>query len=214
MQKLLKPLALMMAAMLVAIFVIGCGGDEETADGGLPSATTATAAPPSGSTVPQGSAITLTFDQSVKAVAGATGSGKVWTIPAAATVTVAWTNQDDSAGGPITLTYTVTAPDTTAPTIVSGSVKNGDKDVEVDPLNTGGITLTFSEDVTGNIKITLEDGTDLTWIGTVSGKTAKLELVKGKDLANETTYKIAGTVKDGSNNETKIDITFVTKGKE
>lgn len=204
----------MMAAMLVAIFVIGCGGDEGTTDGGLPSATTATAAPPSGSTVPQGSAITLTFDQSVKAVAGATGSGKTWTIPAAATVTVAWTNQDDSAGGPITLTYTVTAPDTTPPKIASGSVKNGDKDVEVDPLNTGGIKITFDEDVTGNIKITLEDGTDLLWIGKVSGKDATLEVVKTKELVNETTYKIAGTVKDGSKNETKIDITFVTKGKQ
>ena len=213
MQKLLKPLALMMAAML-AIFVIGCGGDDDDDAGGLPKATTATAVPPSGSTVPQGSAITLTFDQSVKAVAGATGSGKTWTIPAAATVTVTWTNQDDSAGGPITLTYTVTAPDTTAPTIASGSVKNGDKDVEVDPLNTGGIKITFNENVTGTIKITLEDGTDLLWIGKVSGKDATLEVVKGKELANETTYKIAGTVKDGSNNETKIDITFVTKGKE
>lgn len=212
MQKLLKPLALMMAAML-AVFMIGCGGEETTTDG-LPSATTATAAPPSGSTVPQGSAITLTFDQSVKAVAGATGSGKTWTIPAAATVTVAWTNQDDSAGGPITLTYTVTAPDTTAPKITGGSVTNGDKDVEVDPLNTGGITIDFDGDVTGNVKLTLEDGTDVGWIGTVKGKQAKLEAVKGKEIVNETTYKITGTVKDGSNNETKIDITFVTKGKE
>jgi hypothetical protein len=214
MQKLLKPLALMMAAMLVAIFVIGCGGDEEPTDGGLPSATTVTANPAGGSTVPGNATITLTFDQAVKAVAGATGSGKVWTIPVAANLSVTWTNQDGSAGGPVAFTYTLQAEDKTAPTIASGSVSNGDKDVEVDPLNTGGISLTFSEDVTGNIKITLEDGTDLGWIGTVSGKTAKLELVKGKDLANETTYKIAGAVKDGAGNETKIDITFVTKGKE
>jgi hypothetical protein len=213
MQKLLKPLALVMAAML-AVFMIGCGGEETTDGGGLPKATIVTADPPGGSEVAGNATIKLTFDQAVKAVAGATGSGKVWTIPVAATLTVTWTNQDDSGGGPVTFTYVVKAPDTTAPTIASGSVKNGDKDVEVDPLNTGGIKLTFNEDVTGTIKITLEDGTDLLWIGKVSGKDATLEAVKGKELANETTYKIAGAVKDGAGNETKIDIIFVTKGKE
>lgn len=58
-----------------------------------------TADPPSETRVPSNATIALTLDQAVHAVAGARGSRKAWTIRAAATLTVTWTNKDGSAGG-------------------------------------------------------------------------------------------------------------------
>ena len=98
MHKLFRTLALVMTAMLVS-YVVGCGGGETEPDGPA-SATTVTADPPSGSTVPSNAVIKLTLDQAVDAVAGATGSGKNWEVAAAGNLSVTWTNKDGSAGGP------------------------------------------------------------------------------------------------------------------
>ena len=72
MHKLFRTLALVMTAMLVT-YLVGCGGGE-TEPEGPPSATTVTADPPSGATVPSNAEISLTLDQAVDAVAGA-GAG-------------------------------------------------------------------------------------------------------------------------------------------
>lgn len=219
MQKLLRALALMMAAMLVVAFVVGCGGDDDdvvvTAAPNFVSSDPAT-----GGTIAANGVVKITFDGPPKGVtvngtpATVAGNTATWnatglTAGGTANLAVAW-----EGGAGTTITLTVKTEDKVAPQITKSTVSNGDKDVEPDPLNTGGITIDLDEDVTGNIKLTLEDGTDVGWIGTVKGKQAKLELVKGKDLGAETTYKIAGAVKDAAGNETKIDITFVTKGKQ
>ena len=96
MHKLFRTLALIVATMLI-VYMVGCsGGDGVVAP---PSATTVTADPPSGAEVPSNATIALTLDKSVDAVAGATGAGKAWKIPAAATLSITWTNKDGSAGG-------------------------------------------------------------------------------------------------------------------
>lgn len=68
--------------------------------------------------------------------------------------------------------------------------------------------------MTGNIALQTEGGDDVGWIGRVEGNKAILELVKGRELQNETTYVIRGRVRDATGNSTDVSVTFVTKGKE
>ena len=68
--------------------------------------------------------------------------------------------------------------------------------------------------MTGYIALETEDGEDVGWIGKVVGNKAILELVKGRELNNETTYVIVGKVADAAGNSTDVSITFVTRGKE
>ena len=91
---------------------------------------------------------------------------------------------------------------------------DGDKDVDPEAINTDGkIEIEFSEDMTGNIALQTEDGDDVGWIGKVEGNKGTLELVKGRELENETTYVIKGKVSDGAGNSTDVSVTFVTKAK-
>lgn len=68
--------------------------------------------------------------------------------------------------------------------------------------------------MTGNIALQTEGGDDVGWIGRVEGNKAILELVKGKELQNETTYVIKGKVRDVAGSSYNVSVTFVTKGKE
>ena len=126
----------------------------------------------------------------------------------ALTLTVTW------ADGSQTLTYTVEVPDTEAPEITSGSVNDGDKDVDPEALNLPGrIEIEFSERVTGKIALQTVAGVDAGWLGKVDGKKGTLELVKGKELDNEITYIIAGKVEDAAGNSTDINLRFTTASK-
>jgi len=214
MQKTLRALALMMA-VLIAAFSLGCGGDDEE-EGPAP-ATAVTATPPSGSEVAANATIALAFDQPVESVAGATGSGKNWTIPVAASLNITWKNKDGSDGGPQALTYKLKAADKTAPKVSGGNVKNGAKDVDPAPLNEKGIVIEFSEKVgqgTAELKPEGGDviGTEAKW----EGNKVSLTMLAGKTLANETTYVITlGGVKDAAGNALEGGtIKFTTKGKE
>ena len=216
MKKMFRTLALLMAALL-AVYVIGCGGgDDEEETEAAPAAFTS-ATPPGGEIAANGT-ISVVFDNAPSGVSVTAGTvnvtGKTATItgpftPGPLALTITW---DD---GSHTLNYTVTAPDTTPPTITSGTVSDGDKDVDPEPLNTDGkIEIEFSEDVDGNLALQTEDGGAVGWKTSFAGNKATLEIVKGAELGNETTYVIAGTVRDGAGNELEVSITFVTKGKE
>ena len=217
MKKMFRTFALLMAALL-AVYVIGCGGgdDEETAE--APPAAFESATPPGGEVAANGT-ISVTFDNAPSGVSVTPGTvtvaGKVATItgpftPGPLALTITW---DD---GTQTLNYTVTAPDTTAPTVTGGTVKDGDKDVDPEAINTDAkIEITFSEDIaSGKLALQTEGGDDVGWLGKVEGTTGTLELVKGKEIGNETTYVIAGKVSDAAGNSLDVSITFVTKGKE
>ena len=189
------------------------GEEAAAADAAFVSAT-----PASGDLASNGT-ISVSFDNDpgdVTVSAGTiTTSGKTRTISGpfpegALALALSWTNGD----GSHTLNYTVTAPDTTAPTVTGGTVSDGDEDVDPAEINEGGIEITFSEEVTGNIALQTEGGDNVGWIGDVSGMAATLELVAGKEIGNETVYVIKGTVSDAAGNELPVEITFTTAAKE
>ena len=219
MKKLFRTLALLMAGLL-AVYMIGCGGDDEEDTAETPDAAFASSTPANGGTLASNGTISITFDNApgdVTVSAGAaTVAGKTATVtgpftPGPLTLSVSWTN----GGGSQTLTFTVTAPDTDAPTVTGGTVSDGDKDVDPETINTDAkIEIEFSEDVSGNLALQTEGGDDVGWLSTVEGNKGTLELVKGKEIGNETTYVIAGKVSDAAGNSTDVSVTFVTKGKE
>lgn len=219
MAKLFRTFALVLAALFALSLIVGCGGEDDTTD--KPAAAEfSSAAPASGSEIAANATITLTFssDPGEVTVAGATvtGGGKTRQVAGpfaegALTLAVSWTNGD----GSTSLNYTVKAADNTAPTVTGGTVKDGEEDVDPEAINTDGvIEVTFSEDVSGNIALQTEAGDDVGWIGKVEGTKGTLDLVKGKEIGNETTYVIAGKVADAAGNETEVSVTFTTKGKE
>ena len=181
---------------------------EEAALANLVSAT-----PPGGEIAANGS-ITVTFDNAPADVTVSAGTvtvaGKTATItgpfmPGPLALTVTW------ADGTQALTYAVSGADTDPPTVTGGTVKDGDKDVDPEAINSDAkIEIRFSEDVSGNIALQTEGGDDVGWLGKVEGNKATLELVKGKEIDNETTYVIAGKVSDAAGNSTDVSVTFVT----
>ena len=158
--------------------------------------------------------ITLTFDNPPKDVTvsegDATVTGNTVTItgpftPGTLELTITW------ADGSVAYTYTVAEPDTEPPSITSGTISDGDEDVDATAINSSAlIEIAFSEEVSGTIALQTEDGDDVGWIGKVEGSKATFELVKGKELDPETTYLIVGKVQDAAGNETEIVITFTT----
>ena len=231
-------LALIISIMFVAFMVTGCGGDGNNDDDaaandddddaaaeeeGPPSATMVTVDPAAGATVPSNQQFSLVFDQGVTAAtvngAAATGSGLNWSASPAlaqgsATLNVGWTNRDGTTGSQAVGPYTIDDPDVEAPMIASGTVADGDADVDPAPINADGFRFDFSEAVTGTIKLTDEAGADLNWTPNVGAQTATLGVVAGQELANETTYIVEIDVQDGAGNATTTKITFVTKPKE
>lgn len=113
------------------------------------------------------------------------------------------------------LTYTVTRPDCCAPIMIAGgTVRDGDTDVNAEHINTDGvIEVAFTENVTGTIALKTEAGENVGWIGTVKDTYGRLELVKGREIQNTTTYVVVGKVSDALGNELEFEITFVTKAK-
>ena len=182
-----------------------------------PPATFVSADPAVRSQIAVDDTITLTFDNPPEDVTVSTGTARTTgkrvriTGPfdaGALALTITW------ADGSETLNYTVRVPDTEAPKIISGSVNNGDKDVDPESLNLPGrIEVAFSEEVTGNIALQTVTGADVGWRGKVEGKKGTLELIRGKELDNEITYVIAGKISDAAGNSTDINIRFTTASK-
>ncbi len=216
MTKLFRTFALLLAGLLAMSLIVGCGSDDTEEEEAAP-ANFVSATPPGGDIAANGS-ITVTFDNAPADVTVSAGTvtvaGKSATItgpftPGALALTITW------ADGTQALTYNVTAPDTDPPAVTGGTVSDGDKDVDPEAINTAAaIELEFSEDVSGNVALQTESGDDVGWLGKVEGNKATLELVKGKEIGNETTYVIAGKVSDAAGNSTDVSVTFVTKGKE
>ena len=218
MTKMFRTFALLLAALFAMSLIVGCsGGDDDSSDEPVP-ANFVSATPPGGEIAANGS-ITVTFDNAPADVTVSAGTvtvaGKTATIvgppfpegPLALTIT--W------ADGTQALNYTVKPSDNTPPAVTGGTVSDGDKDVDPEAINSdAAIEITFDEDVSGNVALQTESGDDVGWLGKVEGNKATLELVKGKEIGNETTYVIAGKVSDAAGNSTDVSVTFVTKGKE
>ena len=216
MTKLFSSFVVLLTGLLTVSMLAGCGGDDIVTDEPVP-ANFVSATPPGGEVAVNGT-ITVIFDNpptDVTANAGnLTVAGKTATItgpftpPGPLTLTITWAN------GIQTLNYTVTAPCCSFPDIIGGTIRDGDTDVDPELINSDGIIeVHFIEEVTGNIALQTEDGTDVGWLGRVEGDKAILELVKGRELVNETVYVITGKVTTNHDIKTNIKITFVTKAK-
>ena len=161
--------------------------------------------------------ITLTFDNRPTDVTVSIGDAKINGKKVAITgpfdpgsldLTITWRD------GSQTLTYTVATPDTEAPRITRGTVRDGDKSIDPEAINTRArIEVEFSEAVTGNIVLQTAAGVNVGWVGKVNGKKGTLELIRGRELDNGTTYVIAGKVSDAAGNETRLNITFTTESR-
>ena len=192
-------------------------------DVGPPDATTVTVSPAAGVVIPSNQQFMLTFDQGVTAATvngvPATGSGLNWIVSPAlveglVTLNIEWANRSGNTSSRAVGPYLVRDPDVTPPVIVSGTVGDGAWRVDPAPINAGGLRFDFDEAVTGTIRLTDEAGANLNWIGNIGGQTATLTPVVGRELANETTYKIEMNVQDNAGNRTRRTIIFVTKPKE
>ncbi len=218
MAKLFRTFAIVFAALFALSLIVGCAGDDDDDDTAADAAFSS-ATPADGETIAANASITVTFDNDpgeVTASAGTvSGSGKSRKIDGpftegALALTLTWTNGD----GSHTLNYTVAAADNTPPEVTGGTVEDGEEDVDPAEINEGGIEITFSEEVDGNIALQTEAGDNVGWLGNVSGMAATLELVAGKEIGNETTYVIKGTVSDAAGNALDVEITFTTAAKE
>ena len=200
--------------MIAVLILAGCGGEIED---DIICCYSPTVSPPGGE-IAANTTITIIFDNAPADIAVSAGTvtvaGKTATIvgpftPGPLSLGVTWADRE------LQMNYTVLAPDTYPPTITGGTVSDGDKDVDPKVINTdGNIEIEFSEDVSGNVALQTEGGDDVGWLGKVEGNKATLELVKGKEIGNETTYIIKGKVSDPAGNTANIFITFVTAIKE
>ena len=237
---MLRTTILITLGLLIIGIINGCGDNppEEVTDPrqsednvGPPSATEVVVDPlPRASTdavtylIPRNTKFTLTFNEGVIAVTvndmPALGSGLVWKWSARPALPygpiklqIEWTNRDGSKGFSAVGPYRAADVNIFPPEIASGTVSDGAADVDPAPINAGGFRFDFDEHITGNIVLTDEAGANLDWIANVAGQTATLTAVAGRELVNETTYKIEIDVQDGVGNPLRVTITFVTKPK-
>ncbi len=219
-------MAIVMTALL-AVSIIGCGGDDD--DNGDPADVTAafeSADPADGGTLAANQSISIKFNNNpgeVRVSAGTvSGSGSSRTINPPAenfavgqlSIDITWDNGPDGGEGSKTLTYTVEAADETAPEVASSDPENGAENLDPDTVFEDGITVTFTESVTGVLAL-MDGDTDVGWTSDDSeGDTITLIGNAGQELSNETEYMVVGTVADASGNEADVEISFTTKAKE
>ena len=228
MHRMLRTTILITFGMFIICIIGGCSDNppEEVTDPPQPApAIKVMVNPASGGYILHHTEFTLTFDEGVVSVTvngtPATGSGLNWKWSAvhpglpygSVMLRIEWKNRDGSKGSETVGSYEVVDNGPEPPVIMSGTVLDGDADVDPAPINAGGFRFDFDVDITGTIKLTNEAGADLNWIDTVAGKTATLTAVAGQELVNETTYKIEIDVKDGAGDGIPVTITFVTKPK-
>ena len=122
--------------------------------------------------------------------------------------------------------------DTTAPEVIYSYPKNDVEGITPEALHTNGITVVFSEPVTGRLYL-LDGGYDVGWESNIDGNTIILigppfkgiivtaidedegggytvSYLSDRAIGYETLYIIAGKVADNAGNETNVSITFTT----
>ena len=122
---------------------------------------------------------------------------------------VTWVNRDGS-DGEATLTFRIGFVGEQAE-IFSGTVADGDSDLDPELLNAAGFRFDFDREVRGNITIQPKDGEPLNWIATFGGATATLTAVWGEELQHGVVYVIHIEVINNVDAKTEFTITFRTK---
>ena len=184
-----------------------------------PPATDVEISPAPGSIILPNPRFVLTFNQRIIAATvnrfPATGFGQNWRafptlVAGSVFLNIEWTNQDGSTGSKAVGPYTVRELDRTPPTIISGTVADGEIQVDPGPINTGGFRYDFDEAVTGSIRLLDNFGAHLNWIASVDGRAAMLVPAAGQPLLPESTYFIEIDVQDTAGNLSQIRIVFFT----
>jgi hypothetical protein len=124
-------------------------------------------------------------------------------------LSVAWVNRDGS-DGRTTLTFRIGLVGEQAE-IFSGTIADGDSDVDPEPLNAAGIRFDFDREVRGNITIQPKDGEPLNWIDQFGGATATLTATAGAELEHGVVYVIHIEVIDDVRGKVEFTITFKTE---
>ena len=130
-------------------------------------------------------------------------------VKAGADLSVAWVNRDGS-DGKATLTFIVGFGGE-PPQVVSGTVVDGDSDVDPEALNAGGFRFDFDREVRGNITIRQKDGELLNWIANIGGATMTLTAVWGEELEHGVVYVLHIEAINIIEEKTEFTITFKTK---
>jgi hypothetical protein len=221
MKRTIQTLAMLMAMTLAVVWIVGCGEEEEVVLAALTGAV-----PPDGSEIAANQEITLNFDNAAFNVTvngtPATGSGKAWRwkgdlAEGAATLSVAWENEDASDTGSGSVSYTVKAADTTPPAVVSSDPADGDSDLDPEALNEDGFEIKFSEPVSKvTVDVTIDDE-PLKWTVEQSDDktTATLVMLKGGELPYESEIVLVVNAEDAAGNKLEdFEITVNTAAKE
>jgi hypothetical protein len=219
MKRTIQALAILIAITLLAVWMVGCGGEEETV------AAMTGANPPDGSEIAANQEITITFDNPALNVTvngtPATGSGSSWkwsgNIPEGAqTLSVSWENEDGTTGSG-TISYTVKAADPDPPQITSSDPADGDTDLDPEALNADGMKVVFNEPVSKATVLVTIDDEPLKWTVELSDdkKTASVVMLKGGELPYESEVVLKVTAEDPAGNKMEEQtITFNTAAKE
>lgn len=215
----------------MVFIMVGCGGGDEEETGDKIKPTLASSTPASGGTMAANGSVTLVFSEKMGsatvngAAAVNSGDGKTWTWTAAGLAAGAGKLAiagKDVAGNEldaVTINVTVTAPDTTAPTIVAASCVPANGATAVDPAKVTKMTIAFSEAMDAGIKIDAVEPADLakqlTPALSADGKSLDISFLGGYKLSNEMTIKITLIGKDTAGNAlAAASYTFATMKKE
>lgn len=213
MQKLFRISGLLVALMMV-VWIVGCGEEEEAAKPGAVVSTT----PAEGGTIAADGTLSVAFDNAVASVAVSPGfaaatsadGGITWTAKGSGlksgAFTITWKSKDDSSGTK-TVNLKVGVADTQAPKVASSSPKDGESGV--DPAKVTKIEIEFDEDVaSATSKVQAVGGDVLQSKADVAGKKVTINFLGGAKLTNEAKYEVSGKVKDANGNEGDYKITF------
>jgi hypothetical protein len=232
MRKVFPTFAVLMAIML-AIWIVGCGEEEEECTDEV---TVDTTAPADGASMASNAAVTVKFTGGTPDADSVTIAGKAAKCTGASctaadlgltegqtvNIEIAWTYCDGENTGSHTITgVKITVEDKDPPEIADSDPGDGDKDVDPDALKEDGVTVTFNEAMdqkatkTGNIYFEIGDE-KISWLPKWEDeKTLFLEYKPGEDIGFETEVKLViKDATDAAGNATDLEITFNTKAKE
>jgi hypothetical protein len=215
----------LLTATLMVFLMVGCGGSDDDTTKDTLKPTLASSTPASGGTMASNGTVTLVFSEKMGsatvngAAAVNSGDGKTWNWSAtglsagASTLKVGGADVAGNKLDEVSISVTVTAPDTTAPDIAATSApKNGA--TGVDPATVTKIVIVFTEAM-GEAKVDSFEPADAKIDSALSGDTLTISFLGGYKLSNEMTVKATLSGKDKAGNALKTTTyTFATMKKE
>jgi len=215
-----RTLAIVMAALL-AVYAVGCGGDDDDddGDGDAAEAMFNGATPDSGGELAANQDITLKFTGSPGTITADAGTVEGRTIKGPfdlgpLTINITWENGPDDGEGSASIEYTVVEADETAPEVTGSNPENGAEDLDPAVVFEDTITITFNEAIDSAEIMLLDDGDDVGWTVSIDNDTVTLTGSANQNLSNETEYMVKGTATDASGNSGDVSFSFTTKAKE